>query len=1081
MARAAPSRPAEKIGRRWQRALVIALLLGLAGVLLAGVVLRLRVRTVEGEAFVVFEIDQPGAEVFVDGDKFNVTVPGDNKPLEIRVEPGQHKLRISKDGFVAYTRDIELTTGKFGPFRVRLEALPRSEPKAAPATAAADALRRADIPEAVLATLGGGDPKRAPAELIALLGEGRFRLSGVSNRPAFSPDGALLAVPSGGEIFLFDAHSGQLLRRLHSFGWIAFSPDGAVLAVVADGMVSLWDPRRGVLLHNLSGHGRGWMSDVVFAPDSKTVLSCSADKTVRVWDVATGRQLQVFSRNVEARSLAITPDGRLAFAGTYDSRVHGWSPDTGAKTAVLEVAGADRGTCVSVSADGRWLAAGTNAEVKVWKIADLANQDPSPFFVKRTVAGWTQFEKHSNKLWTAEFSNDTTDKRLSCWDPAAGQLVASITQRSSGGPWMGYALSPDDRTLAAFGCVWDRLVHLYDTRTGKPRFPDPGHTGQVLWLDFSPDGRWLASAGQDKTARVWDLTTGAERHRLEGHAGAVNFVAFGPDSKLLASASQDGTIRLWDPLTGAHVRTLNGYTRNTRVRFSPDGALVAAGTDDGVRMWFARSGEEARRLQGLHQGLVRRLAFRADGQLLATGGMDGKVVITDLTSGQVVQSFQHGIAVCAVEFTADGETVAVGYEAPESVVRLWSLKNKDFVSLTGHTGHVRGLALRSDGRLAVTSGAYDSSVRLWEIGGSAPRKMVLWRGGADNPLPYAALSPEGRYVASGNADGTIYLFRLPALTEDLGAWLAAHGSPPPGLAHAAWLERVARLPLADLPDTVADRLRELNPGFDGKIDFTRQGQEVVGMKFAAGQVKDISPVQALSKLQSLSCSGMAGSDLMPLRGLPLTSLEVDSTKVADLRPLQGMPLKYLNIWGTPVINLAPLKGMSLDMLRCGWTPVADLAPLRGVRINTIYLHNTQVTAAGLAPLQEVAGLKHVCLGGGNMSGEGLMYLKKLPELEVLEILDTPLSEPAFRHIKEMTRLRVLRLRSTALPDAALVHLRSVPSLRVLSFESTPVGNVGLDHLASLKNLDELNLGAMPISEQGLAKLRAALPKCKINR
>ena len=117
-------------------------------------------RTVKGEAFVVLEIEQPGAEVFVDGDRISVTVPGDNKPVEIQVEPGQHKLRISKDGFVAVTRDIELKTGKSDAIRVRLEPVPKAAPKEVPVTVPADALRRADIPEAVLASIGGGDPKR---------------------------------------------------------------------------------------------------------------------------------------------------------------------------------------------------------------------------------------------------------------------------------------------------------------------------------------------------------------------------------------------------------------------------------------------------------------------------------------------------------------------------------------------------------------------------------------------------------------------------------------------------------------------------------------------------------------------------------------------------------------------------------------------------------------------------------------------------------------------------------------------------------------------------------------------------------
>ena len=155
-------RPAFGGRRRWVMALAMVLLLGFGGWFLAPIVFKTRVRTVNGEAFVVLEIEQAGAEVFVDGDRISVTVPGDNKPVEIRVEPGQHKLRISKDGFVAVTRDIELKTGKSDAIRVRLEPVPKAAQKKVASTVPADALRRADIPEAVLAALGGGDTKRAP-------------------------------------------------------------------------------------------------------------------------------------------------------------------------------------------------------------------------------------------------------------------------------------------------------------------------------------------------------------------------------------------------------------------------------------------------------------------------------------------------------------------------------------------------------------------------------------------------------------------------------------------------------------------------------------------------------------------------------------------------------------------------------------------------------------------------------------------------------------------------------------------------------------------------------------------------------
>jgi WD40 repeat protein len=130
------------------------------------------------------------------------------------------------------------------------------------------------------------------------------------------------------EVFL-DASSGQLLRRLRarhpSVVSVAFSPNGAVLAVGDAAIVRRWDPRSGVLLQELSGHTRGWIVDVAFTPDSRTIFSCGGDNTVRAWDVATGRQAQVLSCNALATNSAVTPDGRLVVAADLTGRIYGWS------------------------------------------------------------------------------------------------------------------------------------------------------------------------------------------------------------------------------------------------------------------------------------------------------------------------------------------------------------------------------------------------------------------------------------------------------------------------------------------------------------------------------------------------------------------------------------------------------------------------------------------------------------------------------------------------------------------------------------------------------------------------------------
>jgi Caspase domain/WD domain, G-beta repeat len=150
-----------------------------------------------------------------------------------------------------------------------------------------------------------------------------------------------------------------------------------------------------------------------------------------------------------------------------------------------------------------------------------------------------------------------------------------------------------------------------------------GHNDWVNGVAFSPDGRLLATASDDMTARLWDPATGEHRRTLTGHDGPVNGVAFSPDGRLLATTSNDGTARLWDPATGEHRRTLAGHDGDViGVAFSPDGQLLATtSSDQTARLWDPATGAHWRTLTG-HDNAVWGAAFSPDGRLLATTSSD---------------------------------------------------------------------------------------------------------------------------------------------------------------------------------------------------------------------------------------------------------------------------------------------------------------------------------------------------------------------------------------------------------------------------------------------------------------------------
>ncbi|HEV3257053.1 MAG TPA: protein kinase [Gemmataceae bacterium] len=159
---------------------------------------------------------------------------------------------------------------------------------------------------------------------------------------------------------------------------------------------------------------------------------------------------------------------------------------------------------------------------------------------------------------------------------------------------------------------------------------------------------------------------------------------------------------------------------------------------------------------------------------------------------------------------------------------------------------------------------------------------------------------------------------------------------------ARWRRAVAAMPAEKQVEAVIARLKELNPGSDGKADTRIDQGKVTEFKFSADMVEDLSPVRALVGLRTLWCFGSEGrggiGDLGPLEGLRLRELRCDNNGIlTDLSPLKGMPLAVLTIrHDLRVTDLSPLRGMPLSHLDCANTLVADLSPLKGVALQDLH-------------------------------------------------------------------------------------------------------------------------------------------------
>ncbi len=257
-------------------------------------------------------------------------------------------------------------------------------------------------------------------------------------------------------------------------------------------------------------------------------------------------------------------------------------------------------------------------------------------------------------------------------------------------PVLAVAYSPDGRLLATAG--EDHSIIIRDARTGTLQVRIPGED-TITSLAFLPDGNHVVSGGYDRSIRIWSSLDGRPVRTLEGHSNWVFAVAVSQDGKTIASAGSDRTIRLWDSATGTPLSILTGHTSAVRsVAFGPDGSTVAsAGADRAVILWDWRKSCEKIRFQG-HSGTIRAVRFAPDGRTLASAGEDGEVRLWDLRTGRErVALTGHQDMVLSLAFSPGGETLASG--SLDASIKLWDVRTgRERTTLTGHGEGVASLS-----------------------------------------------------------------------------------------------------------------------------------------------------------------------------------------------------------------------------------------------------------------------------------------------------------------------------------------------------------------------------------------------------
>lgn len=529
---------------------------------------------------------------------------------------------------------------------------------------------------------------------------------------AFSPDGKLIAtsnIASGRTrqtIALWDAASGREVRRIYvsypqkpgprGAGKLAFSPDGRQLLASWTSDLNLawvYDVATGNTVAELRSHTDA-TSSVAFSGDGKTALTAGFDATVKVWDATNWRELRSFkAHDAWVASAVFSPDGGKILTAGYDGRIKSWDARTGEQLAVFQ--GLSVGKSRIALAGNLLISAGERGTVQTWNIdqAKLTSTFPGalgePRFIdtprRGTITGF-------GEQGTPMTANIIASARAAAYTPEANRFNIG-----------GLAASPDGTVLAIAGI--DNVIRFVEPRSGRElRRANGGHGGYITRIEYSPDGKQLASASEDRTVLLWDAATGQRIRDLGGHEAGVTSIAFSPDGKRLVSGSYDGKARIWDVAAGRVLETLEPGRGGlpVSVAWSADGRLIAAGdTQKRVTLWNAENGRQLRVLEG-HGNWVRSLAFSADSAVLFSGAADGQI-------------------------------------------RKWSTADgKSLATLAAQAASVNALILARDGRLY--SAAMDGSIAIWDS--RTDRLLSTLASFADGE--WVVLTPEGYFNSSEN-------------------------------------------------------------------------------------------------------------------------------------------------------------------------------------------------------------------------------------------------------------------------------------------------------------------------------------------